>query len=151
VAPPRSGQERVVPTNAWDGDFNQDSGGSFVYLCYGAGGTLPAITDVLAFSTPSLADPGEKCPSGYTKVGNGSGTNFKSGASFQRGDMYLCYRRDPGGTPISMLQGVAGNHTACPAGTAPVNGTAAEPGVWDFNPVGTHLTLCVTRDDSSGR
>ena len=106
----------------------------------------------------------QDCPVGYIKMGNGSGTNLKSGTRHV-GDMYLCIQRqrqrqqragqgkasttalgpsavgDGGdglwGQGISSLVGVVGNSSSrrgCPAGSRAIQGTEAMPGAFDFDP-----------------
>ena len=120
----------------------------------GAGGGW--ITDLVAFATPSAADPYENCPAGYTKMGNATSGNLNSGST-NPGVMYLCYKTqqqllllqqeeeeedEQEGRGISQLVGVIGNASACPSGMEAVQGTAAQPGPFDFDPKGPGLHLC---------
>lgn len=166
----------------WDGDLNSDAGGNFVYLCTskggGGGGGVSLgnfggadeyISQLVAFTTPSAADPFEPCPSGFRKLGNSTSGNLNS-ASKNSGAMYLCYKTAPrSSSSLSRLVGVvvgntssntgiavaaprvvgaaaggAGEAGGCPSGMRAVEGTAAQPGPFDFDPpagggVGLHL------------
>ena len=151
---------------AWDEDFNQGAKGLYVYLCVAtanstrAAPSSPAITSLVAFTTPSDAQPFGDCPKGMQKapgVGANGSSPFEywehsdlNHGSANIGAMYLCYEMQPGQPAISALVGVAGavNATACPGTTAPVNGTASQgraTKAFDFDPKGSGLRLCASR------
>ena len=149
----------------WNGDFNDQAGGNFVYLCYqqtpprgtyssnhGGGEGLLAtqqqsISELVAFVTPSDADPFEDCPSGFTKWGNYTNGNLNSGNK-NLGYLYLCYKRvgDPGAStrPLTSLMAVVGNTSSCPLPSTAVHGTQTAPRNFDFDSAGIGLRLCYT-------
>ena len=54
----------------WDADFNQGAGGDYVHLCASRereAGRSP-ITEIVAFTTPSAAQPYGDCPTGMAQV-----------------------------------------------------------------------------------
>ena len=102
--------------------------------------------------TPSDAQPFGDCPAGTAKVpGVDGGRNDLNTRSRNGGAMYLCYARQAGKPPVSGLTGVSGgiNGTACPPGSAAVEGAASQGGAghaFDFDPRGAGLRLCAERD-----
>jgi hypothetical protein len=120
----------------------------YVFLCVGSGGgggggnaSSAAITELVAFSTPSDADPDEACPSGGWEKVSG---NLNSGSK-NIGAQYLCVRRGGHGPGIRRLGGLvaAGGANGCPAGSSPVLGTPPHQALpFDFDPKGVGVQLC---------
>ena len=139
----------LISAAGWDADFNQGARGDYVYLCAATGG-MP-ITALVAFVTPSDAQPFGDCPAGTTKVpGVDRGRNDLNTRSRNVGAMFLCYARQQGQPAVTGLFGVSGgfNGTACPAGSAAVEGAASQGGAgraFDFDPRGVGLRLCAQR------
>ena len=136
-------------TSSWTSDFQQESGKSgIVILCVSRkkGGGRAPLTGLVAFSDPSAADPGGKCPVGWEMVGNSStgcvGTNADGGC------IHLCGQRITGAPPITRLAGVErASGASCPTGSKPLTGAPGTgppgaPYVFDFR--GSGITLCVT-------
>lgn len=142
------------PMNAtpdWDLDFNSGAGGDYTYLCLERTAGETPMTSLLAFHTPSAAQPFGDCPQNYTKVlGNSTaiGANDLNHGSRNVGAMFLCYLKG-GGSPIYDLAGFAGGGNGSSAkgctaaGWEAVGGPPAYPGLFDFDPMGDGLTLCV--------
>ena len=149
-----AGYRRVEAANAtgvalaakpWDGDLNAEAGGAFVYLCYTRRALQPAqppISELVAFVTPSAADPYEPCPAGYTKLGNATTGDLNSGSK-NPGVAYLCAKRAAasGGTRLVAVVGNASEPAPCPSGKF-VQGTPAQPGPFQFDPAGVGVRLC---------
>ena len=139
--------------SGWDNDFNDGASGQYAYLCYSREPGTP-IGALLAFRTPSSAQPLGDCPAGYTKVQgvDGSfGSNDLNAGSHNDGAAFLCYENSTVESPSSAVVDIAGvagaaNASHCAAaGWEAVGGPPTAPGVFDFDPAGVGLTLCVRR------
>ena len=148
------GYSRVLnASSAWDADLNDGAKGSFVYLCASREVKSDPITRLVAFTTPSAAQPFGDCPPNTTKVKGVGGDDWTHNdlnfGSMNPGAMYLCHGSQAGQPPIRDVVGVAGeiNSTACPDGSRFVEGAASQGGKgkpFDFDPRGIGVRLCAS-------
>ena len=159
-APPcPAGTDRIAEGGGWDGDFNDDAGGDYVYLCAGSGGGQPPITDLQAVTTLA-ARPSGACPEGWEQLEG----NMNSGSHKDLGFMYLCASRKPGSAPIDVLTGEL-KKNGCASTSSVVLGAktvrnpplprlalspllrirrwAGQGSAFDFDPGGAGVVLCM--------
>ena len=126
-----AGTSRIEAGAGWDADFNSGSGGKYVYLCVGRGGSNGPITAITAV-TSATAKLSGACPVGYEQLAGNANDGSKN-----TGFLYVCVSRGAG-TAITRLIGEAAS-TACPRGMSAVRSASAP---FNFDPAGSNVFLC---------
>jgi hypothetical protein len=100
MPPPGFYRVHKTPSNK-KADINTSSGGNPLYLCIkkDLSGTLYPITNFIVV----FPDRNEYTPPGFAVVNRGkTACNLNSGTSAER--VFLCYRKEPAGNPVTDLQ-----------------------------------------------